>query len=371
MPKRDYYEVLGINRSADNTATKKAYRTLAMKYHPDKNPGDTQAVEKMKGINEAYAVLSDPQKRRLYDAYGHAGLEGYSQEDIFKGADFSSLFREFGLGGIFGFDDSLFGNFFGQTTTQRRGPRRGADLRNGLNVTLEQVAKGIEKRLELPREVTCPGCRGSGAEADGLDHCAACNGSGQMVKEQMAGFGVIRQITTCNACHGNGRIVKAPCKTCDGRGVTRETSQIQITIPPGADSGHRIRVPGEGERGEDLPGDLYIVLNVEEHPLFERHGDDVYLQQEIDFTTAALGGEIEVPSLNGNIAVDISEGTQTGAGLKVEGQGIPHLNGYGKGDEYVVVKVITPTDLSPREKELLKQFKELRPKAASPNHEQG
>jgi molecular chaperone DnaJ len=360
MAKRDYYEVLGIDRNADETAIKRAYRTLAMKYHPDRNPGDAEAVERMKEINEAYAVLTDAQKRQLYDTYGHAGLDGYTQADIFRGVDFSSLFREFGLRDFFGFGDSLFDSFFGGRTTTRRGPRRGANLKYDLAVTLEEVAFGAEKAIELPRVEQCPVCSGTGAEADGLESCSSCQGTGQIVREQRSGYSVFRQITVCGRCHGQGKVVKKACKECKGKGVIEKATGIKVTIPAGADTGYQIKVEGEGEKGDGLPGDLYVVLHVEKHPIFERHGDDIYLQQEIALTTAALGGRVEVAGLNGNLNLDVPEGTQTGTVFRIENEGIPHVDGYGKGDEYVIVKVVTPINLSRREKELLKEFQKLR-----------
>jgi molecular chaperone DnaJ len=364
--KRDYYEVLGVDKSADEATIKKAYRSLAMKYHPDRNPGNTEAIERMKEINEAYAVLSDAHKRQLYDTYGHAGLQGYSQEDIFRGVDFSSLFREFGLGSIFG--DSLFDSFFGGRTTTRRGTRKGADLRFDLTVTLEEVASGIEKVIEIPREEPCAACGGTGAESDGLAQCSSCGGRGQIVSERRSGYSVFRQISTCGKCGGSGKIVKQRCKECEGKGVIEKKQEITVKIPAGADTGYSIRVDGEGERGEGLPGDLYVVLNVEKHPVFERHGEDIYLQQEIAFTTAALGGEISVPALNGQIKLDIPEGTQTGAVFRIENEGIPRLDRHGKGDEYVVVKVVTPTKLSHKEKELIREFENLRRKSEGENN---
>jgi molecular chaperone DnaJ len=363
MAKKDYYQVLGIDRGADNAAIKKAYRNLAMQYHPDRNPGDGEAAEKMKEVNEAYAVLSDSHKRRLYDTYGHAGLEGYSQDDLFRGVDFSSLFREFGLGDIFGFGDSIFDGFFGRRTTSRRGPRKGSDLRYNLSLTLEDVAFGVEKTIELPRTDTCKSCNGTGAEPGGLEQCESCQGTGQIVKEQRSGYSVFRQISGCSNCRGSGSIVKEACKHCEGEGIIQETEEIEVTIPAGADNGYAIRIDGKGESGDDLWGDLYIVLLVEKHPVFERHGDDLYVQEDVGFTTAALGGELEVPSLDGDITLNIPEGTQTGSVFRIEGQGVTRLEGAGKGDEYVIVRVVTPTDLSQKEKDLLRKFKELRRKS--------
>lgn len=362
MGKRDYYEVLELDRGTDQASIKKAYRTLAMKYHPDKNPGDEQAAERMKEINEAYAVLSDTQKRQLYDTYGHQGLEGYTQEDIFRNVDFSTIFREFGLGDIFGFGGSPFDSIFGRTSTRRRSSGKGADLRYDLSVTLEEVAHGDEKTITFTKESTCPGCRGTGAEAGGLVGCDACRGTGQEVREHRSGFTVIRQVTTCRACNGSGNLVTEQCSTCDGTGSIEEDSEIKVQIPPGATDGHTIGVAGEGRRGPELPGDLYVVLHVEDHPLFERRGDDLFLQQDIEITDAALGAEIEIPSLNGGLQLDIPEGTQTGTVFRIQGSGIPHLDGYGTGDEYVVVNVVTPTGLGTDERRLLEEIRKIRAK---------
>ena len=365
MTKRDYYEVLGIGRDADPAAIKKAYRNLAMQHHPDRNPGNGEAAEKMKEVNQAYAVLCDAQKRGLYDTYGHAGLEGYTQEDIFRSVDFSSLFQEFG----FGFGDSIFDGFFGRRTSGRRGPRRGADLRYDLSVTLEEVASGVEKTIELPKASTCSSCSGTGAQADGLETCHKCKGTGQIVREHRSGYGVVRQIAGCGECHGRGKIVKKACKDCQGKGVVETKKEIKIDVPAGADTGYSVRVVGEGEAGADgVPGDLYIVVDVERHPLFERHGDDIYIQHDISFVTAALGGEVQVPSLNGNPKIDIAEGTQSGAVTRVPGQGMPRLGKRGRGDQYVVLRVVTPTNLGREEKELLRQFLNLRQKSDGSRH---
>lgn len=360
--KRDYYEVLGVSKDADGAAIKKAYRDLAMRYHPDRNPADAQAVEHMKEINEAYAVLGDVQKRRLYDTYGHAGLEGYSEADIFRGVDFSSLFSDLGLSDLFGFGDSLFDSFFGARTASRRGPRKGADLRCDLTVTLEDVVFGGERVMELPTVEQCSACGGTGAESGMLERCPNCQGTGQIVREQKAGRSILRQITVCGKCQGQGKVIKKACQQCGGTGVIESKKEIKVRIPPGADTGYQIRVEGEGEKGDGGPGDLYVVLQVQKHPVFERHGDDIYLQQEIPFTTAVLGGKVEVPSLDGKVNLDIPEGTQSGTVFRIASEGIPHMDTYGKGDEYVVVKVVTPTNLSRKEKELLTQFQELRRK---------
>ena len=360
MDKRDYYEILDIGRDADEAAVKKAYRQLAMKYHPDKNPGDAQAVEKMKEINEAYAVLSDKEKRRLYDTYGHAGLQGFTQEDIFRGVDFGSLFREFFGGGLGGGIFDLFGGWGGRRNAQ---PRRGADLRYDLEVTLEEVVSGVEKKLNISGLERCSACEGAGAKSGGLQECDVCHGTGQKVIEQRSAYSVVRQITTCSKCKGKGSIVTEPCGECEGKGVLEKSREISVHVPKGADTGYRIRVEGEGEDGDDgkLPGDLYVILHVQRHPLFERHGDDVYVVKEISFTQAALGGEVnDIPGLEESLKLEIPEGAQSGAVFRIMNKGIPHLDHPGRGDEYVVVKVVTPADLTEQQKELLRQFERSR-----------
>lgn len=366
MAKRDYYEVLGVDKGADEAVLKKAYRSLAMQYHPDRNPGDAEAVEKMKEINEAYAVLSNGKKRRLYDTYGHAGLEGFTQEDILRGVDFGSIFGDL-FGG--GFGESIFDGFFGRRRSGRaRRARRGADLRYDLAVKLEDVVFGKKEEIEIPRMETCGACNGVGAKEDGVKECEACHGSGQSITEQRLGSSLFRQITACGKCRGRGKIIVAPCGDCEGKGSIGREKKISIQIPKGVDTGYAIRVEGEGEPGRDgvENGDLYVVLTVEEHPVFERHGDDVYVVKEIDFARAALGGELEdIPGLEGDLKLDVPEGTQSGTVLGIVNEGIPHLNNYGRGDEYVVLKVVTPTDLAEEEKELLRKFQDLRSKRSN------
>jgi len=362
MAKRDYYEILEIGKNADDATIKKAYRNLAMKYHPDKNPGNPQAAEKMKEINEAYAVLSDRKKRRLYDTYGHAGLEGYTVDDIFKGVDFASLFREFGLGGL-GFGGSIFDNFFGRGTRRARERRKGANLRYDLDVALEDVAFGAEKEINLPRVEVCPACRGTGAKEGGLVECRSCHGSGQKILEQRSGYSIFRQISTCGECRGRGKIINDPCEQCQGQGTLEKVRQIPVQIPKGAYSGYKIRIEGEGEQVDEMtePGDLYVVLNVKQHPVFERHGDDIFVAKEISLPQAALGGKIDdIPGLEGSLELDISAGTQTGTLFRIMDKGVPHLANSGRGDLYVITKVVTPTDLTEREQELLREFDRLR-----------
>jgi molecular chaperone DnaJ len=356
MTKRDYYEVPGVERDTGAQDIKKAYRGLVMKYHPDRNPDDPEAAEVMKDLNEAYAVLSDPKKRQLYDMYGHEGLSGYSDADIFGGVDFSGLFREFGMGDAFGFGGSILGDLFG-FRTKRPGPEKGADLKIGITIALEEAALGAEKVARLVRKETCPVCKGKGAEEGGLKECDQCHGSGQIVNERRSGSSVFREIRTCRKCRGRGSLIEKPCGERKGQGFVEKIKEIPVTIPPGAYDGFAIKVEGEGERGKDLPGDRYVVVNVAKHAIFERHEDHLYRQEEIPFTLAALGGQRETIDPEGSpFTLDIPEGTQTGTVFKIEGRGIPHLGREGRGDQFVVVKVMTPTGLSEHQKELLREF---------------
>jgi molecular chaperone DnaJ len=364
MAKRDYYEVLGVGRDADEAALRKAYRSLAMKYHPDRNPGDAEAVDKMKEINEAYAILCDREKRRLYDTYGHAGLQGLTQEDIFRGVDFGSILEGL-FGGDLGFGGSIFDSLFGgrRRPGGTRQTRRGADWRYDLTVTLEDVVFGTERKIEIPRAETCSACQGTGAKEGGLKQCETCRGSGQLVSEQRSGYAVIRQVAACGKCRGRGKIIVDRCPECKGKGAIEKIKEITVQVPKGAATGHSIRIIGEGEPGADgaESGDLYVVLDVEKHPIFERHGDDIYVIKEIEFPQAALGEELDdVPGLEGDLKVHVPAGAQSGAVLRIANKGIPHLSNHGRGDEYVVLKVVTPTGLSKEEKELLKKFQELR-----------
>jgi molecular chaperone DnaJ len=366
--KRDYYEVLGISRNADDAAIKRAYRRLAIKYHPDRNPGDKQAVERMKEINEAYAVLSDPVKRQRYDRYGHRGLEGYTSEDIFGGIDFGSILREFGLRDIFsdfGFGRSIFDDFFGgRSTPKTRGltARKGADLQYDVEIDLEEAFLGAEKKINLSKTEVCSACQGTGAAKGGMVTCKECGGKGQIVREQRSGWSVFRQIITCPRCRGQGRIITSPCKECQGKGTIEVQREITIQIPRGADSGHTIIVEGEGEPGSDggTAGDLYVKLQVKDHPVFKRRGSDIYVRKEITITQALLGGKVcGVPGLDGNLTVQIPEGTEDGAVFKIEGQGMPRFEDE-RGDEYIIIKVTIPKNLSQEEKILLHQFERLR-----------
>ena len=327
-----------------------------MKYHPDRNP-DVNASQEMKDINEAYAILSDGEKRERYDVYGHAGLEGYTMEDIFGGIDFGGLFRDFGLGN-FGF--GLLDNLFGGGRTQTRSKR--VDLRYDLTLDLIEVAEGAKKEIEITREEECPACHGRGAKKGGMGRCDRCHGTGQIVRQERSGWGMFRQVSPCPSCRGKGEVIIDPCDECQGRGRIEKQRSISVRIPPGADTGYTLRLKGGGEGG----GDLYVILGVREHPLFQRRGDDIYLQKEVDMVYAALGGEVEVEGLQTKLRVQVPEGAQTGTALKIPGQGILHLEGRGRGDEYVILKVVTPMDHSSEEKDVLEQFESLRKKASKP-----
>lgn len=348
MSKRDYYEVLGVSKSASADEIKKAYRRLARKYHPDANPDDPNAEARFKELSEAYVVLSDPEKRSNYDRYGHAGVEGQ------------------GFGGFNGFGDfgglgDIFDMFFGGGR-RRSGPERGADIRMDLEITLKEAAFGLEREIKVPRTDSCSTCGGSGAAAGSKPStCPVCNGAGQVQFAQNTPFGRIVQSRTCDRCHGAGKIIEKPCPTCRGTGQTRRTRSINVKIPPGVDNGSRLRVAGEGEAGVrgGPRGDLYVYIHVKPHRTFKREGDDLICEIPISFVQAALGDEVEVPTLEGHAKLKIPEGTQSGTVFRMRGRGIPNVSGYGRGDQHVVVKIVTPTKLSDKQKTLLKEFARL------------
>lgn len=343
--KRDYYEVLGVGRSADATELKRAYRRLAKNYHPDTNPGDHEAEERFKEASEAYEVLSNEEKRRVYDAYGHAGLGGMG-----GGAGFGG-FQD--LGDLFGFGD-IFGSIFGGRG-QRGGPRRGSDLQYHLEIDFEEAAFGVKKSIEIPRVDRCAECKGKGAQDDSsIRQCPVCRGTGQETISQ--GFFSIQR--PCNQCGGRGSVITRPCPECDGRGRVEHKHEIEVTVPAGVDTGSRLRLTGEGEAGTQggPPGDLYVVISVAEHETFRRDGDDVWMRQPIGICQAALGATIDVPTLYGEHKLKIPEGTQTGKVFKVRGAGIDNVRGYGRGDQMVEVYVVTPTDLTPEQREHLEAF---------------
>jgi molecular chaperone DnaJ len=349
MSKRDYYEVLGVGKNAGQEEIKKAFRKLARQYHPDANQGDKSCEEKFKELAEAYEVLSDPEKRANYDRFGHAGVNG-------QGSGFGAGFS--GFDGFGSFSD-IFDMFFGGTGRARRGPQRGADIRVNLDISFKESAFGVEKDIRVPRYESCEKCGGSGA-APGTDSvkCSACGGAGQVQYAQSTPFGRIVQSHTCDKCRGSGRVIEKPCGVCRGAGQVRKTRTIHVKIPPGVDTGNRLRVSGEGEAGErgGPRGDLYVYINVRPHRLFKREGNEVICEVPITFAQAALGDEIEVPTLEGSTKIKIPEGVQHGTEFRLRGKGFPDVNGYGRGDQFVKVKIITPTKLSERQKQLLREF---------------
>ncbi|MGE4357136.1 MAG: molecular chaperone DnaJ [Candidatus Omnitrophota bacterium] len=357
MTKRDYYEILGVDRNASKEEIRAAFRKLAMQYHPDRVPPDKkkEAEEKFKEISEAYAVLSDDQKRAQYDQFGHAGIDGrYSYEDIFRGADFGSIFDDLGFGTsifeeLFG-DLGIFGT--GRRTTRRAG--RGRDLQVNLEISFEEAARGTTKTIIVPRYEICSTCHGEGTKPGTKKiECSRCRGSGQT----RVSHGFFTVSTTCSACQGTGYRIQTPCPTCRGQGREKVERRIEVKIPPGVDSGSHLRLSGEGEAGTSgARGDLYVVIYVRPHPLFERHEDDIYLEVPVSFVTACLGGEVDVPTLNGNVKMKIPPGTQSGKIFRIRGKGFPRLHGSGQGDELVRVVVEVPTELTAEQKKLLRDF---------------
>ena len=360
MTQRDYYEILGVSKESSLDEIKRAYRKLAMKYHPDRVPGDQrkEAEERFKEISEAYAVLSDETKRAQYDRFGHAGINNqYSAEDIFRGADFGSIFEDLGFGG--GIFEDIFSGLGLGGGRRRSGPRRGADLEQELKLTLEEAATGCEKAVTVRRHETCAACSGQGAKpGTKKETCSTCKGMGQV--GQSAGFFTISR--TCERCQGQGTIIQTPCANCRGSGLTRVERKIDVKIPAGVDSGAHLRVRSEGEPGAQggPRGDLYILIRLEPHNFFERHQNDVYCKIPIAFVQAALGTELDVPTLYAEtIKLKIPAGTQSGEGFRLKGKGFSDLRGYGKGDQYVQVSVAVPKTLNAQQKKALLEFAKL------------
>jgi molecular chaperone DnaJ len=348
---RDYYEVLGVPRNASEQEVKSAYRKLALQYHPDRNSGDKLAEERFKEAAEAYGVLGDPEKRRRYDAFGHAGVGGAAgpgfDPTIF--ADFSDI-----LGDFFGFGD-LFGR------RSRGGPRRGSDLRYNLDLSFQEAVFGTETQIRIPRAETCPSCGGNGAAPGSQPTaCSACGGRGQVTFQQ-GFFSVAR---TCGRCRGSGRTISTPCKQCSGEGRVPVERKIQLKIPAGVDTDSQLRISGEGEPGAagGPPGDLYVVVRVEEHPFFQRDGTSLFCEVPISLTQAALGASIQVPTPDGEHAsLRLPEGTQTGASFRIDNQGVPKLGSKRRGDLHVSVRVVVPTRLSSEQRKLLEQLAKTLP----------
>ncbi|NEN74996.1 molecular chaperone DnaJ [Pelistega sp. NLN82] len=346
MAKRDYYEVLGVSKGASEDELKKAYRKLAMKYHPDRNPDNKEAEEKFKEAKEAYETLSDPSKRQAYDQFGHAGVD--PNQGMGGAGNFNDIFGNFG---------DIFGDIFGGGARRQSGPQayRGADLRYGLEITLEQAAKGYTTEIRIPGYDECTTCHGSGAKP-GTEPvtCHTCNGTGQVFMQQ--GFFRVQQ--TCHTCHGTGKEIKEPCPVCHGEGRIRKNKTLEVKIPAGIDEGQRIRSSGNGEPGVNggPPGDLYIEIHLKKHPIFERDGDDLHCEVPLPFATAALGGTLVVPTLDGSAEITIPEGTQTGKTFRLRGKGIKGVRSLETGDLYCHVLIETPVKLTNKQKELLREF---------------
>jgi molecular chaperone DnaJ len=354
VSKRDYYEVLGVSRTASDQEIKSAYRKLALQYHPDRNAGDKKAEERFKEAAEAYAVLADTDKRHMYDRFGHAGLGGAAtggfDPTVFTG--FEDILG--GLGDVFGFGD-IFGG------SRRRGPQRGADLRYDLEITFEESAGGAETSVQIPRQETCDACSGTGA-APGTrpSTCPQCQGRGQLRYQQ--GFFTVAR--TCGQCRGTGSVITKPCTSCHGSGRIQKDRKLTVRIPAGIATGQRLRLSGEGEAGPGggPPGDLYVVVHVQDHAFFQRDGNDLYCEVPLNFPTLALGGQIRIPTLEGEESFTVPEGTQTATTFRLRGRGMPDVNGRGRGDLMVTVKGITPRKVTREQRKLLEQLSATLPK---------
>jgi len=357
--KRDYYEVLGVGREASQDEIKRAFRKLAFQLHPDRNK-EPDAEERFKEVSEAYAVISDPQKRQQYDAFGHAGISGaYTQEDIFRGVDFGSIFREFGFGDdllsrIFG---GMFGGGFGGFRVQRSGPRRGRDLEARVEVTLEQATHGAEIELSLNRMEMCSRCGGNGAEpGTKVTSCPRCGGTGQVQQRTQSLFGQMITVTTCPRCEGRGQVPETPCTKCRGSGLEERRRTIRVNIPQGIEDGVYLTLRGQGEAGPygGPPGDLYVMVRVKPHESLIRRGSDLIYEAEISFPQAALGAEIEVPVIGGTAKLKVPAGTQNGDILRMRGKGMPSR--FGTGDQLIHITVSVPKKLSRRQRELVEEL---------------
>jgi len=363
--KRDYYEVLGVPKNASIDEIKSAYRVLARKYHPDVTKEDkAHAEEKFKELSEAYEVLVDEDKRKLYDQYGHAGLAGQFSNGGFQWSDFThqgDLRDIFGDMSGFGFSGSLFDALFGLGGRGSRGPHQGQSLRFDIEISLEEAAKGGEREVSIPRSVPCDACKGTGAKDGKVSQCPQCGGKGQAQQVQQRGYSRFVSITTCPRCRGSGRLAEQKCPKCDGRGVNIQTSKIRIDIPKGIDSGMRLRFQGAGDASTDggPPGDLFVVVHVREHEVFRREGSDIWLEIPIEFSEAALGTEMEVPTLHGKALLNIPAGTQDDAVFRMKGNGLARLHSYGTGDQFVRIKIKIPRKLTAEQKTLLKRFAEI------------
>jgi molecular chaperone DnaJ len=363
MAKQDYYATLGVAREAGNDDLKKAYRKLAMQYHPDRNPGDKQAEAKFKEVNEAYDVLKDEQKRAAYDRYGHAAFENGGGQG---GAGFG--FAEGGIGDIF---EQMFGDFMGQRRGNARGPRAGNDIRTGVEISLTEAFSGTKVSLRVPSRATCEACSGTGSEkgAGGSETCATCQGAGKVRAQQ--GFFIVER--TCPTCGGQGRTIRNPCRICQGAGTVQREKSLQVAVPAGVEDGTRIRVQGEGEAGAGPgapPGDLYLHVAIKAHPIFQRDGATVFCRVPLRMTQASLGADVEVPTIDGSMTrVKIPAGTQTGDQFRLRSKGFSVLRSAQRGDMLIQVQVETPQNLSRKQRELLEEFEAESQGKGSPEHE--
>jgi len=352
--KRDYYEILGVDKNASDLEIKKAYRKLAKQYHPDINPGDKTAEAKFKEVNEAYEILSDSQKKARYDQFGHAGFDANGGFGGFGDFDFG------GIGDIF---ETFFGGTgFGRSSRSRNAPQKGADLKYAMDISFEEAAFGVEKEISINRMESCTTCNGSGARpGTSPTTCIHCNGTGQIQYKQSTPFGQFVNVKTCDVCRGEGKIITEPCTACNGKGRIRKNVKIKINVPSGIDDGQTISLRGEGDPGVKggPSGDLFINIRVKPHPLFQRQGNDVICEIPVTFAHAALGAELEVPTLDGKVKYSIPEGTQTGTVFRLKSKGIPFLRGNGRGDQYVKINVEVPKKLNEKQKAVLREFADL------------
>jgi molecular chaperone DnaJ len=355
MAKKDYYKLLGVNKNSTKTEIKKAYKKLALKHHPDKASEENKKAseEKFKEISEAYAVLSDDSKRKQYDNFGHSDFnQNYSQEDIFKGADFSNIFEELFGGGIFGGGENIFG--------RRNRVQKGRDLQYELTINFEEAVFGCEKELKIRKDITCEKCFGTGAKDGKLIRCDKCGGSGQKNIDRRTPFGIMRQTILCNKCQGTGEIPKNKCESCNGKGLIEKTKKVKINIPKGIDNEQVLRIKNEGEEIKNgKAGDLLVVISIRPHKFFKRELDNIFIDLQITFSQAALGDEIEIPTLDGDTKIKIAPGIQSETILRLKNKGVENVNGYGKGDQFVNIKIITPKKLNKKEKELFEELSKM------------
>ncbi len=350
--KRDYYEVLGVDKGASDDEIKKAYRQAAKKYHPDLHPGDKEAEEKFKEVNEAYEVLSDKEKKARYDQFGHAGVD----PNYGAGGAGSPFGQDIDFGDIF---SSFFGGFGGRRSANPNAPRRGSDIETQLYISFEEAAKGCKKTVQYQAVSTCKDCNGTGAQkGTSPKTCSACGGRGQVTINQRTPFGVVQTSRPCDACRGRGKIIETPCRTCNGRGQVRRKKTVEVNIPAGINDDQVLNVAGHGNSGTNggPAGDLHVYIGIRPHPIFERRGDDVWCDLPITFTQAALGATVTVPTLDGKASYDIHEGTQPGDVFKLKGKGIQHLGSKGRGDQYVKVVIEVPKNLNSKQKQLIRDF---------------